>query len=289
MRIHIHPSLYIYLSGVAALSSLQACLAMLLALLIHEVSHLVVCRLVGERIELLELTPVGGVITRKRGTAAHKGIRGVFVHAAGPLGNYAMLLLSGIDVVQQFLEPSLLRNIIVTNASMLLLNLIPALPLDGAQMIFSIGYYFFPVARLVFALSALGIVTGISGFLLALYGIAFERILNCSLLIISIYLIVSAKRASNTLLTENILTIVQERMHDMSNIRRIEHYRVSADTLLYELIPCLKHNANVCFSFLREGKANVLEEEAFCCALLKTPSLSISHAYADWTEMQRKK
>ena len=261
------------------LSSLAACLSILLALLIHEAGHLLVSRMVGERIEQIELTPFGGIMTYAPGTICHKGIRGICVHSAGPFLNYAALLLSCMPMLHPIVEQESLRAFAVANASMFLLNLLPVLPLDGGHVVFCIGYYFFPVARLVAALSILGVMAGIVLVVLSLYGFLFRSILNCSLLMIGVYIACQAKRNQNVLLAQNVFSIVQERLAIPVCTRSIRYYQIQPDAKLISLLPLLKERNACRFIFEHKHTEYTLGEDIFCQLLLKMPSARVSEAY----------
>lgn len=279
MRIKFHPVFAVYLFCIALLSSYTSCLSILLALIVHETFHYIACCLTGEQIEQLEITPFGGVMTYKRGTCPHKGLKGIIVHAAGPIGNYLVLLCIRLPDIQHFVHLHFLHSLMISNASMMLLNLLPALPLDGGQIVFCLGYYFFPIAKLVHYLSKLGTVVGLAGIMLAAYGLLRYQLLNCSLLIVSIYMVFSAKQSKKTLLAENICAVVHERLSDLPRIQHIEQYRVASNTSLYELIPYLKEGYSVSFCFLENKQYLELTEYAFCHALCVCASLSVKEAY----------
>jgi len=279
MRIRIHPTLYAYLMMMVLLASWETCVGAIVALFVHELGHCLTSILMKERFERLELTPFGGVMIYKRGTCPYKGIRGVLVHAAGPIGNYLLLLCISLPRVQRFANPQILRFLITSNASMFLLNLLPALPLDGGHIVLCLGYYFFPIVRLIRFLSGMGKIMGIAGITLAVYGLFFRKILNCSLLIVSIYMIFSAAQSQKTLLAENIYIVIHERLSDLPRVQRIEHYRVTSNASLYELIPYLKEGVSVSFRFLENDQDLELTEHAFCHALCVSTSLSVKEAY----------
>lgn len=259
-----------------------------MTLLVHELSHYAVCRLMDNQIEQLELTPFGGIMTYRRGSIPRKGLKGSIVHAAGPLGNYLFLLYICIPGVQRFIKPQLFHGLIVSNVSMILFNLLPALPLDGGHIVFCLGYYLFPIARLVQILSFLGKLVGIAGCILSAYGLFFRQTLNCSLLIVSVYLIFSAGQSQKALLAENVCTLIHERLTSQVRIRRIEGYQVSSDTPLYELIPYLKTDAHISFFFLENELNRELPEYAFCQNLLSSPSATVKEAYLNHTSYCKK-
>lgn len=287
MRIRIHPSFVVYLLCIALLSSYSACLSVLLTLFVHEFCHYAACRILNECIDHVEITPFGGVMTYKPGTIAHKGLKGILVHSAGPLGNYLFLFCISLPAFQRFIPPTLLRSLFVSNASMLLLNLLPALPLDGGHIAFCIGYYFLPIAKLVRLLSVLGIVFGGSGMLLALYGLFLHQVLNCSLLIVSIHLIILAKASYGVLLVENICAVIHERLSDSSKTVRIEHYRTAPDAVLFELISFIKEDVGISFFFTADGQTYELPEAVFCQALLTSPSMTVRDAFLSFKKEKK--
>lgn len=288
MKILIHPSFGIYLFSITVLSSLSVCVCVVAALLIHELCHYAACKILEEQIEQLEITPMGGVMTYKDGVSSSKGLRGVYVHAAGPIGNYAAILICCVALSHGIWDTAYLHNMIIANVSMLLVNLLPALPLDGGQILFCLGYYFFPVAKLAGCLSAMGIAIGFSGVLLALYGLISQGLLNCSLIIISIHMIVSAKRYQNILIAENLYAVLHERMGENKKIRKLIFYSISADEKLLNLIAYLKQNISVCFVFTEKDCAFELHEHDFCHALLNMANPTARQAYQNTLQYQEK-
>lgn len=282
MRIRIHPSFGIYLFCIACFSSLYDCLGLLIAFLIHEFCHFAAAKLVGEQIAALDITPCGGVMIYKSGTVPNKGIKGILVHSAGPAGNWLMLLTAGIPAIEQCFHPAFIRSLLLANLSLLTINLLPVLPLDGGHIVFCLGYYFFPVASLVRMLSMLGMFTGFLGIALSVYGLAIYQMLNCSLLIISFYLIISEGSRRRILLCENVYAVIRERIQTPVRIRKKVAYQVSHDTPLRDLIELLRENTAVSFFFQDGYHLSELTEEAFCWALLSANSETIHDAYFDW-------
>lgn len=289
MRIRVHPSFCLYLLCFAFLSSFSNVLSILFALLIHESSHYIVTRLIGEQIALLELTPFGGIMRYKQGSVSSKGLKGVFLHAAGPLGNYAFLLAVSMPKMQNLLPDDFLRGLLLANSSMLFLNLLPALPLDGGQIIFCLGYYLFPVAKLAAVLTVLGMITGAVGLILSAYGLILHRMLNCSLLIVSLYLIVVAAQSRPHLLCENICAVAQEKLSDTACIERIRHYRAAPNTPLLDLVPLMRPGTAVYVSFINEGRAYELTDIQLCQALLTMPSKVLLEVYQHFSQYKEKK
>lgn len=279
MRVKIHPSFFLYLLCIAFISSLYDCLSLLIAFLIHELSHCIAAKLTGEQLSTFEITPCGGVLTYKPGTIPSKGMKGILVHSAGPVGNWLVLLTSGIPVFSQMLPPEFMRSLLLANISLMLLNLLPVFPLDGGHIVFCLGYYFFPVADLIRCLSVLGMAVGLLGIAISVYGFICHQILNSSLLIVSSYLLIGEGRRRRVFLCENVYAVIHERITQLHRIRRKVIYQVSSDVLLLDLLDLLKQNITVSFVFSDHAYEFELTEEVFCKALLSMHNPTVREAY----------
>ena len=280
MRIRIHPVFALYLLSMAVFSSWRMTLFAMSALLVHEAGHYAAARLLGERIARVELTPFGGVMTYAPGKSPSKGIRGVCVAAAGPLGNELAVLAASAPPVQQILGYDGTQAFIMANLAMLCLNLLPVLPLDGGNVIFSIGYYLFPAGRLIALLTTCGMVTGLGLVLLALYGLILLGTLNCSLLMIGGYLMLCARRSRAEVLAQNLYTVVQERQENPEGIRALRLYRVPQDIRVQALLEPMERAPCAAFVFEDAQGIHIVGEKDVCRLLLDTPSLTLAQVWA---------
>lgn len=281
MRVRVHPAFALYLLSMAALSSWRMTLCAMGALLVHEAGHYAAGRLLGEPIAQVELTPFGGVMTYAAGKTPSKGLRGVCVAAAGPLCNELALLIAAAPPVQRLLGYDATRAFILANLSMMCLNLLPVLPLDGGNIVFSIGYYLFPAARLIALLTACGMMAGLGLVLLALYGLLSLGTLNCSLLMIGGYLMICARRGRTQILAQNLYAVVQERQESAEDIRALHLYRVRQDTRVSALLEPMQRAPCAAFVFEDAQGLHALGEKGVCRLLLETPSLTLAEALAE--------
>lgn len=132
------------LSGGAAMAALNLALGVMVfaVVLLHELGHLAAYRRYGLRAHDILLTPLGGIA---RGLGAPKTAWQEFViAAAGPAVNVvlgALAYLALLGVPWQTLGPNaavagiLTRWFVGVNVTLLLFNLIPALPMDGGRML----------------------------------------------------------------------------------------------------------------------------------------------------------
>lgn len=274
MRITIHPTAYLYLIAITVFSSWKTCLSVLSALLVHEAAHYGMSILVGDRIECLELTPVGGVMTYASGKSPKKGISGICVSVAGPMGNYIMIL-AVLHTPLSALEFDMQRSIVSANFAMMCINMIPVLPLDGGRMVYCAGYYFFRISALVSVLTCGGMICGTGFLFMAIYGLYALHELNCSLVMIGVFLMLSAKKSRAGMIAENLYAILQEIEEEPAGVQRIRMYRVSSATPLYSILGRFSGGGACVFEFEDDQGIHRIDEREIGKAALISPYSTI--------------
>lgn len=237
-----------------------------LALLIHELAHLLAGYWLGEKAESVEFTPFGGVIRYPFGVSAMKGLRGLAIAGAGPLANYAMLWLLSMPWAERLPQP-FLQQALFMHAGMLFLNLLPVLPLDGGRMIFCMGYYVFPIAALTKALSLGGMVVGATLIVFGLYGAILWEKLNLSLLLVGGYLIVYAHQNRSALQLENLYALLQERQLDKKAPVSLKLYAAAPEAALLSFVDAIVDSRASLFRIGGEW----VDEEQVIRALMQNP------------------
>lgn len=237
-----------------------------LALLIHELAHLLAGYWLGEKAESVEFTPFGGVIRYPFGVSAMKGLRGLAIAGAGPLANYAMLWLLSMPWAERLPQP-FLQQMLFMHAGMLFLNLLPVLPLDGGRMIFCMGYYVFPIAALAKALSLGGMVVGATLIAFGLYGAILWEKLNLSLLLVGGYLIVYAHQNRSALQLENLYALLQERQPDKKAPVSLKLYAAAPEAALLSFVDAIADSRAALFRIGGEW----VNEERVIRALMQNP------------------
>lgn len=279
MRVRIHPAFAVYFLSIAVLRSPAHALCALAALAVHEGAHALAARGTGEPFSQLTLTPFGGVMTYAAGSSPAKGLRGMLVAAAGPAGNYLFIGLIGAVGGRFPALEGMMRQLVMANAAMMLLNLFPALPLDGGRIVFCAAYYAMGISSLLRVLTALGVALGGMLLLLSAYGIAKLGVCNLSLLIVGGYLIACAISSRDVLLGENLYAVVQERRAaPAKGARRAALYRVSADTPLFSLLSAMDRAPAAAFLVEEESGVSLLGERALMRALLSDSGATASDA-----------
>jgi stage IV sporulation protein FB len=104
-----------------------------LAVLSHELAHVVAARVLGLDVESVELLPFGGV-ARLAGLDAEDAARQSLVAMAGPLSSLVLAAVAVTVPMVLPVNPDLLRFFVVVNVGLALFNLVPAGPLDGGRL-----------------------------------------------------------------------------------------------------------------------------------------------------------
>lgn len=275
MRIKIHPSFIIYLAVVALLASPHSCAGTVFALAVHELFHLLIGRCMGEQFDALELTPFGGVITSDRENVPLSGLRGAITAAAGPFGNYCAILLLCAPSLRALLGEALIRQTMMANAAMMLLNLLPALPLDGGRIVFCLLGGLLGVSRAIRLLSDTGVAFGLALALTSCIGLAKWGFFNLSALMVGAYLTFYALQSRYSMLTAHLYTVVHERCAREERIRRMRFYRAPGQATLLSLVEPLERSDEAYFFVQTPMGVYGFDEKALCQALLVSPTSSV--------------
>ena len=124
------PALLYWLTGLVGAVLFYACL------LAHELSHAVVARRNGVKVEGITLWLFGGV-SRLEGEPATARSEAL-IAGVGPLTSFAVaLLMLALGVLTNGLASGLFQYLFFVNVALGLFNLVPAFPLDGGRLLSS--------------------------------------------------------------------------------------------------------------------------------------------------------
>lgn len=133
VALRMHAAFVVLAAAAWRLGHGRALWAGLLALLAHEAAHVLAARAMGLRVEALELMPFGGVARLAPGPLSPRAESAIA--AAGPV---ASLLSAGLTAMCGYLFPAVrgrLETFLTFNLTLAVLNLLPALPLDGGRIL----------------------------------------------------------------------------------------------------------------------------------------------------------
>ena len=112
-------------------------LPMAIALSAHELAHLLAARLAGVRIAEIQLLPFGGS-AKMENPYRIPPARLVAVALAGPAANLALIVLCAALTQWGLVKASSAAALFQMNLTLLLFNLLPALPLDGGRVLYAL-------------------------------------------------------------------------------------------------------------------------------------------------------
>ena len=217
--------------------------------MIHELAHFYAAKRRGVEVGGLVIMPFGVSLQLKE-RYIRDTVSDMYICAAGPAGNVVMILLS--TAVRQYLPQysELLDFFILSNVSILLINIVPILPLDGGRLLRayiagSMGY-----AR---AYRITRIIGGFGIVIVAVLGIAalwYTRF-NVSLVLLCAFLVfnMSAEKKNNDFL------VMQQVLQSPQKLKKerlmpIKAIAVMADTPAAQLLKNFSYNhfyiVNVC-------------------------------------------
>ena len=153
----------------------------LISILIHEISHIIVAKILKIKLKNLRVSILGASLEIEK-NKKYKKIKKIITYLAGPMFNLILVfLITYINIKEEDKV-----NIIYTNLSLFVFNLLPILPLDGGNILREILKFKFNnissnKISLVVSKISLGILTFI-------YSIAILRIKNISIFFLIIYL-----------------------------------------------------------------------------------------------------
>ena len=112
-------------------------LPLAIALSAHELAHLLAARLAGVRIAEIQLLPFGGS-AKMENPYRIPPARLVAVALAGPAANLVLIVLCAALTQWGLVQVTSARALFQMNLTLMLFNLIPALPLDGGRALYAL-------------------------------------------------------------------------------------------------------------------------------------------------------
>lgn len=191
-RLSVHPLGLLFPIVMLALGARAEAAALLAALAAHEGAHLLAARALGVGVARLRLMPFGGALELENPYALPPA-RLFAVAAAGPLANLLLLLSSAALAHWRVLSPIPALASLQVNGTLLLFNLLPALPLDGGRMLYALLAERTGREKAV----AIGIRAGraVAGLLVAaaVYGLVARGRFNLSFALAAVFILASAR------------------------------------------------------------------------------------------------
>ena len=155
-EVSVHPAVFVYLLYTAITGHLLFTLVAYVSIILHEAAHGLVSTLLGQQPNSVEITPLGAVM-RLDEEEHLLPVKRLLVILAGPAMS---LVLCWASVLFQ---TPIRQALFLSNLSIVLMNLLPVLPLDGGRLLMLLLDRFFskPVATRVIKCISIAVGAGL--------------------------------------------------------------------------------------------------------------------------------
>ena len=208
-KLRIHPLALMFPLAAVMLGAGQEAAALGIALIFHEGAHLLAARGLGVGVSQLRLMPFGGAIAMDNPYALAPS-RLLAVAAAGPLGSALALLCAAALAHWRALPPLFATTLMRVNLTLMLFNLLPALPLDGGRMLYALLSPKLGRERATEAGIWIGRIVAVALVVVAVRGLLIGGRLNLSLIFAAVFILSSAGDERRALSDTRVRTMLSE-------------------------------------------------------------------------------
>ena len=195
-EIRVHPLLPLVVVAAAAFGMLKPLCLGFIAVLLHELSHVLAALACGFHINSIELLPFGGV-ARIEGLFEHNPGAEVLIALAGPLSNLVVVMV--LTTLEHYFAFAVYEQeaFIRINLYLALFNLLPALPLDGGRVLRAMVARFCGLKVGTRASAVVGMLLGLALMGLTVWG-AMQEVYNPTAGLCGLFLLLAAGKEWKT-------------------------------------------------------------------------------------------
>ena len=253
-------------------------LPMLCALAAHEAGHICFALLFHMQVDEMEITPFGGVISIRHMDAAPSG-QAFLVAAGGPV--FSLLCCICAPWLARVWSFSQVHAFACASLLLFLVNLIPALPLDGGRMLRAILTRFISFRTANRLLVRAGYAVGMLLCALSLF-FAFRGIVQLYPAFAGLYLLYAAAQEARESGARYISSLISRRQKIQYNqALPVEILAIGAEMPVYQLIRSLHPGKyHMVYVLSRDGmkKTAVLDDAAIYEAAIRGMENSVGNA-----------
>lgn len=147
--------LYAWISGHGAFIIITV-----ISIVLHECAHALTAFLFRQKLQSIEITPLGAVL-RMEITSGLSASKKLFILLSGPMMSWCLCAISIVAVRCGF-PVEISWYFFIGNLAIFVLNLVPALPLDGGRVLLLILERLFPSKYVVIIMRSIGTVLGVT-------------------------------------------------------------------------------------------------------------------------------
>ena len=278
-EIKIHPAFPVLCVTMLLTAQGAQLSAMLAVLLLHELGHVLAALALGVRVAAIELMPFGAS-ARLEGWRQLRPWQVSLIALAGPLTNLALGMVAVFCFYAGLFSQETAALFVRSNLTLMLFNLLPALPMDGGRICAAWAGVWLGEQRALRVFSTVGVLLGGAALALGAWGLG-QGTLNLTLFLSGSYLIYAALCERNT----PAYTQLHRVMNNRTLLRRqgalpARHWVVREDLPLERLIQRLSANCYHDFKVVDATMRPVgrLDEATLLRALLDKPGSTAGQA-----------
>ncbi len=196
--VYLHAGTLLFAAWALLSGAWRMAAASFLSILLHEGAHGLAAQLCGQPPREMELTPLGALL-RLEDEERLPAVKRLAVLAAGPGMTLLLCFLAGRSTACGWLTVQDGRTLFAANLAILLVNLLPALPLDGGRMLALLLSCLLRGATAGRVMRALGTAMGIAAIGVSAWTSWQHGSWNWSLAAAGCFLLYSASTATTTL------------------------------------------------------------------------------------------
>src|SRR5690554_6856259 len=141
VKIHVFTQIYLLISLFSGF--FYEVITLYICLLVHEMGHYIMIKIFKKEIKLLEISPFGGILYLDK-CQNDKNYKELLIYLGGPIASLLLYFIFKYLNVNELL----LRSSIY----ILVLNLLPIIPLDGARVLMCIKQYFLSFRKVLYVI-----------------------------------------------------------------------------------------------------------------------------------------
>lgn len=265
--------------------------AALISIVLHEAAHAAVSTAFGKPPREIELTPLG-MLMRLEEDEALPPLKRFLTVLAGPGMTLLLCTIALAGTKQGLLSYGIGRALFMGNLSILLMNLLPALPLDGGRLLAQLLSLFLPVAVTNRILRALGTLTGLLCIALNLYLTWRLGGWNLSLTGAGCFLIYSAAVSTTSQAMAQLRSFTDRKIRLESKGSLLVAWMAACDSLTAQQAARRMHPRRyTIFAIVERGtqkRLGILHEQEVIAACLASPSVRLGELAAGAKESKAK-
>lgn len=277
-ELQIHPAVFIFLAYAWLTEHLPYAMVALLSIILHEAAHACSAFLFGQPFRSIELTPLGATL-RMEDRQELSYTKRIIILVAGPMTSYCLCQMSLFLMKFSGVYHELCWLLFTANLSILIVNLLPAYPLDGGRLLALVLEYYLSKRTVLQIMRLIGTALGVFLVVLNLYTIWDIGGWNFSLALSGCCLLYSAHTEATTLALNELRGFLDRKIaFEKKRFMSLDFIAVLSNMKISEIVRKLPPHRMSMFVCIEPGSMKplgLLTENEILQQYLKTPTSEV--------------